>query len=206
MVGSTFIQVPHDVVDAISLKRFLVKLVEQLDIAFGNRGTTSFLTQAEGNQTTLRVQQVENSIQFLNGLQSSYSTLDGTRNYTDIISYDTNKVFTTDTDIISKKYVDDLINILSGLQNSYSTLDGARDYTGIISYDLDKVFTTSTDIISKKYADDLVIGLTANPVQAAITSLAQTISATYVQTEVQAISSKVDTILSALRSANIISN
>jgi hypothetical protein len=154
MVGSTFIQVPHDVNDATSLKRFLQKLVEQLDIAFGNRGDAAFVTSST---STTNLEQLQNSI---NAIASSLS--------------------------------------------NYSTLDGSRDYTGIVGYNIDKTFTTSTDIISKKYADDLVIGLTSNPEQVAITSLAQTISATYVQGEVQAISSKVDAILVALRNANII--
>ncbi len=48
--------------------------------------------------------------------------------------------------------------------------------------------------------------LTANPIQEAITDLKQTISATPTQAEVQAISTKVDAILAALRSANIISS
>lgn len=154
MAGSTFIQVPHDVNDTMSLKRFLQKLVEQLDVAFGNRGDTAFITTSDN---TTNLTQLQNSI-----------------------------------------------NSIASLQGTYSTLDGSRDYTNVVGYNANKTFTTSTDIISKKYADDLVIGLTANPEQAAITSLAQTISATYVQSEVQAISSKVDAILVALRSANII--
>lgn len=48
--------------------------------------------------------------------------------------------------------------------------------------------------------------LTANPIQAAIADLDQTISATPTQAEIQAISDKVDSILAALRSAKIISS
>ena len=48
--------------------------------------------------------------------------------------------------------------------------------------------------------------LTANPMQAAIADLDQTISATPTQAEIQAISDKVDSILAALRSAKIISS
>ena len=48
--------------------------------------------------------------------------------------------------------------------------------------------------------------LTANPMQAAIANLDQTISATPTKAEVQAISDKVNSILAALRSAKIISS
>ncbi len=48
--------------------------------------------------------------------------------------------------------------------------------------------------------------LTANPIQAAIADLDQTISATPTQAEIQAISDKVNSILAALRSAKIISS
>ena len=48
--------------------------------------------------------------------------------------------------------------------------------------------------------------LTANPTQKAITDLKQTITNPPTQEEVQAISAKVDAILAALRSANIISS
>jgi len=155
MAGSTFIPVPTDITDATSLRRFLMKLVEQLDIAFGNRGNSPF-TQTNDtigyidtiNNTLL---QIQNSLNSLNNLQDDYSVLTGVRDYTNVVGYDTNKTFIADTDIVSKKYVDD-----------------------------------------------------RHPEQPAITSLSQTISATYVQAEVQAISSKVDSILVALRLANII--
>lgn len=44
MANSTFIQVPHDVTDSISLKRFLNKLIQELDTAFSNRGSSGFTT------------------------------------------------------------------------------------------------------------------------------------------------------------------
>lgn len=42
MAGSTFIQIPPDIQNGESLRRFLDKLVLQLDIAFSNRGTSGF--------------------------------------------------------------------------------------------------------------------------------------------------------------------
>lgn len=42
MAGNTFIQLPPDITDTVVLRRFLAKLVEQLDIAFGNRGDGAF--------------------------------------------------------------------------------------------------------------------------------------------------------------------
>lgn len=39
---NTFIQLPMDVTNSLELRRFLDKLVQQLDVAFGNRGDSGF--------------------------------------------------------------------------------------------------------------------------------------------------------------------
>jgi len=41
---NTFIQLPMDVTNPTELRRFLDKLVQQVDVAFGNRGPGSFAT------------------------------------------------------------------------------------------------------------------------------------------------------------------
>ena len=49
MVGnnnSTFIQLPADITNPLELRRFLDKMVQQLDIAFGNRGDESFVSDS----------------------------------------------------------------------------------------------------------------------------------------------------------------
>lgn len=42
--NNTFIQVPNDVGDPIALHRFLSRLVEQVDVAFGERASEGFAT------------------------------------------------------------------------------------------------------------------------------------------------------------------
>lgn len=44
MANSTFIQLPMDVTNPLELRRFLDKLVQQMDVAFGHRGNNSFAT------------------------------------------------------------------------------------------------------------------------------------------------------------------
>ena len=39
---NTFIQLPMDITNPLELRRFLDKLVQQLDVAFGNRGNKAF--------------------------------------------------------------------------------------------------------------------------------------------------------------------
>lgn len=41
---STFIQLPADVSNPMELRRFLDKLIQQLDTAFGNRGNNAFVS------------------------------------------------------------------------------------------------------------------------------------------------------------------
>lgn len=43
----------------------------------------------------------------LNGNIIDVSLIDGTRAYTGVVRYDTNKVFVDDKDLVAKKYVDD---------------------------------------------------------------------------------------------------
>ena len=40
---NTFIQVPNDVTSSEQLKRFLLSLVEKVDVAFDNRGESPFV-------------------------------------------------------------------------------------------------------------------------------------------------------------------
>lgn len=42
--NNTFIQVPNDVGDSVALHRFLSRLVEQVDVAFGERSSEGFAT------------------------------------------------------------------------------------------------------------------------------------------------------------------
>lgn len=44
MVGNTFIQIPLNLNEEETLKRFLNKLIQELDVAFGNRGDTPIFT------------------------------------------------------------------------------------------------------------------------------------------------------------------
>ena len=46
LANSSFIAVPQDVTDATELKRFLDRLVVQLDTAFGHRGEDGFVKES----------------------------------------------------------------------------------------------------------------------------------------------------------------
>ena len=174
MVGNTFIQVPNNIENSLTLKRFLSKLVLELDVAFGNRGNNSFTTNSSLSSvlTTLdtKIKSIEED-----GL--TYSKLDGSRELTGIQTYESSFVFTNANELITKLYVDDEVQI-------------AKDYTD------------SEVLLLKDYVDT---NFTNNPIQVAISDLALTISNPPTQEQVQAISNKVDSILAALRSSNIIS-
>ena len=174
MVGNTFIQVPNNIENSLTLKRFLSKLVLELDVAFGNRGNNSFTTNSSLSSvlTTLdtKIKSIEED-----GL--TYSKLDGSRELTGIQTYESSFVFTNSNELITKLYVDDEVQI-------------AKDYTD------------SEVLLLKDYVDT---NFTNNTIQVAISDLALTISNPPTQAQVQAISNKVDSILVALRSSNIIS-
>jgi len=74
-----------------------------------------------------------------------YSLVDGTRDYTGIVSYNDGKTFTGDNEIVTKKYVDDqvtgsgitdhgnLIGLADDDHTQYILVDGTRGFTGTVS-------------------------------------------------------------------------
>lgn len=107
MAGSTFIQIPSDLSDYTTMRRFLEKLVQQLDIAFGNRGTSGFSSVSTVVDLNNLVTNIESSLNSkISTALQGYSRLDGTREYSGIVSYDASKVFTLPEELISKSYVD----------------------------------------------------------------------------------------------------
>jgi len=70
---STFIAVPSNVKDAHVLKRFLDKLVEQIDVAFSNRGTVGFASNDSLISTATTLGEV---VADLNTISSKYVRLD----------------------------------------------------------------------------------------------------------------------------------
>lgn len=188
MAQATFIQIPNNLQDPVVLRRFLEKLVLQVDIAFGNRGTEAFAEAAAVAAATISSTDVQNQI---DSSLVSYIKKNGTSIITDTLVYDdaTTVLVVDDEDIPHKKYVDD--NFISSTNNTTKlTYDDAT----LITIDTDE------DIPHKKYVDEL------HPKQPLINELNQTISTTYSQTEVQDISDKLDEVLAALKSANIVSD
>lgn len=180
MANSTFIQVPPNVTDAPALRRFLEKLILQLDIAFGNRGAGGFTQTITFQQGIVSIQDIAQAI---SEEAVAYSKLDGSRPYSEIISYDTDKTFVDGKELIAKKYVDDTFEPVISTKGSAFNKD----------------FGTTAGTVTEGGTT------TNNPKQTAVADLNQTISATYSQAEVQAISNKVDALLDVLRNSNIIS-
>ena len=122
MALSTFIQIPNDISNDEVLKRFLNKLIEQLDIAFGNRGDNPFSTSStisndfiQMNQSIADiVAQINNELQALYDEinktidSSNYLLKDGSVAATGILKYEQAHTFQNDNDIISRKGAEDL--------------------------------------------------------------------------------------------------
>ena len=184
MAGNTFIQVPNDITSPIILKRFLGKLILELDKAFGNRGQVSFASNKDLNKFLVSLNtQIEELV--IEGL--TYTKLDGSRPNTGIQSYSDSFVFTKANDLITKYYVDTEITTLIEYVDT--------EITTLTEY-VDTEITTLTEYVDTNF--------TNNPSQASIASLAITVSNQPTQAEVQAIADKVDDILVKLRDSNII--
>lgn len=99
-----------------------------------------------------------------------YTLANGTRDFTGIVSYDSSKTFSSDAQIVDKKYVDDEIDTLEGTLSTvattgdhgdltgrddddhtlYSKADGTRAFTGTVG---GVTPTTSTHLTTKGYVD-----------------------------------------------------
>ena len=152
MNNFTFTQLPSDITDASQLRRFLSKLLLELDTAFGNRGSNNFIGSGDFDAA------INNINVALNNLSVVVNALP-TKNY---------------------------------LSTNYEPIIGTKGTA------FNKDFGNTTGTVTEGGTT------TNNPKQPAIAPLAQTISNTPTQAEVQAISDKVDNILTALTNANII--
>jgi hypothetical protein len=178
MVNSSFIQLPQDVSDPQQLRRFLDKLILQIDIAFGNRGNIAFATTSE---IASDINSIQETLDYIISEEKKFIRIDGSIDFTNIVKYSSDLTFTDDKSLIAKKYADDKFE----LQFSKNTA-------------FNKNFGTVAGTVTEGGTT------TNNPQQSAISNLNQTISDPPTQAEVQAISDKIDIILSALRNANII--
>ena len=178
---STFIQLPLDVSDPIQLRRFLDKLVQQLDISFGNRGDSPFVS---ANHFLSGIGTIQDLIGALEKEALTYSKIDGSRDYTAIVKYSSDRVFSTGSNqLVDVKYTEDTYEPKFSKNTSFN-----------------KDFGTTSGTVTEGGTT------TNNPEQASISDLTQVISNPPTQAEVQAIQDKVNSVLSSLRLANIISS
>lgn len=183
----SFIQVPPNVADATTLKRFLEKLVLQIDEAFGNRGDSAFLKEDEWNKASGTISATvqkwlgefrEEIVEMIELLEEEIAVI---KEQIEVIEED-----------ILELREEDL---------TFVKLDGSRKITGELLYDDDVVVSEDQALVNKKYVDD---NFTDNPAQADIANLSLTISNPPTQSEVQTISDKIDTVLNALRNSKIL--
>ena len=126
MADKIFIQIPHDVTDIITLKRFLAKLIQEIDGVFTN-AKDSLEASIDNLSSTLSasIDEVKEELSQID--ISLYIKKDGTVDFTDIISYDTTKTFTASNNLINKKYVDDevarLESLISSLESRVTALE-----------------------------------------------------------------------------------
>jgi len=228
MAGNiTLINVPRDVSNKEVLSRFLSRLVEQLDIAFGYRAQHPFagatevtvdLTQTiaalksyanSGDSVTLASAKGYADAQDSTTLASAQTYAD-TGDSTTLASAQTYADTGDSTTLAAAQtYADTGDSTTLASAKSYAD---TRDATTLASAKTYADTGDSTTLAAAQtYADT---NFTQNPQQSAIADLAYTaptMSATYDQTEVQgladqlkSVSDKLDAILAALRLANII--
>jgi len=166
MNNFTFTQLPGDITDARQLRRFLSKLLLELDKAFGNRGNTSFTFNKDFKTAVSDINTALDSLQI--AINDTNTALDSLNTFVDTLPT---------KDYLSINYEPIIPTKGTAFNKDFGTTAGTVTEGG-----------TTTN----------------NPKQPAIAALNQTISDPPTQAEVQAISDKVDSILTALTNANII--
>lgn len=175
MAGSSFIAVPPNINDSLVLKRFLDTLVLKLDEAFGNRGSNEFATVGGVNS-------IQELIVEINKETATLVKLDGSREITGVLKYSGDLPINEDKEIPHNKHLKDNYEPIIPIKNSA----------------FNKNFGTTADTVTEGGTT------TNNPRQADIANLGLTISNPPTQAQVQAVADKVDSILVALRNANIL--
>jgi hypothetical protein len=75
-----------------------------------------------------------------------YLKTDGTRNITDVISYNNNKTFTSDTNLISKKYADDNLALKSDSGHTHNIINNDLIITGDLTVSGTTTFINTEDL------------------------------------------------------------
>lgn len=176
MAGNTSIQIPTNLSDPIAIRRTLIAIVEAIDIAFNNKGNKVLATESDIASTNSVIDALKNLVQ---QEATNYLRKDGSAQATGVLKYSSVVAISSDIDIVHKKYADNPVF--------------TRSYTTLVN------ITNDTDIPHKKYVDDKYKSNVAIP------NLSISASSTYQQSEVQAIITKVNDLLNALRGVNIIS-
>lgn len=175
MAGSSFIAVPPNINDSLVLKRFLDTLVLKLDEAFGNRGSNEFATVGGVNSIQELIVEINKEI-------ATLVKLDGSREITGVLKYSGDLPINEDKEIPHNKHLKDNYEPIIPIKNSA----------------FNKNFGTTADTVTEGGTT------TNNPRQADIANLGLTISNPPTQAQVQAVADKIDSILAALRNANIL--
>lgn len=103
MANQTIAQLPYDLTDPESLKRFLGQLVDNLDVVLGYKGSTSYTTTADLKATTVSITQVSEAL-------------------------DTLKKSVEDNSSAVKTAEDDIADIESDVADIYKTQQLSNDY------------------------------------------------------------------------------
>jgi len=194
--NNSFIQMPLNLNDNDQLRNFLFSLLEKLNELQGNIGNNKAIRL---NQYNIDKSNIDTNIN-TNKTNIGINKTNINTNKTNIGINKTN-INTNKTNIAS--ITDELL--------TFSKTNGSRNYTAEVKYDSSVNITNNYSLISKKYVDD---NFTNNPIQSSISSLNQdkvTRDSSYNQTNAQTVADnlktvadKVDSILSALQAANII--
>lgn len=189
MANESFVAVPANIEDPVVLRRFLMRLVEQVDIAFGNRGgqDTSYVEQraliesADSLSAAIKLAQstLDDAIKALedtlgNDTQDILQQLDSLSN--DLDNLTTRVARLEGSGAIKGFIVDFTVDALNAVitDTSYNTQNGTRVATGHYRFDLINTTYSTVDV-----KDNTVVNVN---IQAAVSANSEAYVVEYVPT------------------------
>jgi len=146
--NSSFIQIPLDLTDIEQLRRFFYSLLEKLNELEGNIGQDGAikLNIYNTDKTTI-TEDINTNKTNISNIQSklpTFSKLDGSRNYTAEVKYNSSVVISDNYSLTYKKYVDDNFTY-NPIQSNIATLNQTTVTRGS-SYDQTEAQTVADNL------------------------------------------------------------
>lgn len=137
MEGKTYIQIPTDLSNPLVMRRTLMAIVEYIDVAYKNRGTSSFVSSLDLSDVDTKLSNLTQQVNYLVTQIGNYVRKDGAITITGALSYDNEIEATQPKHLVTKGYVDSFksgmeIEEVQPSDDLETTIDKVNEILGVL--------------------------------------------------------------------------